>query len=217
MRIQEVESLVGITKKNIRFYEKEGLLSPGRSAENGYREYGQAEVDLLTRIKLMRKLGIPLEEIRRMQAGPCTVSDSIRRHLVTLSREAENIRHATELCELLRQEDIPLAQLDAGRYLQEMEELERRGATFMDKQKWDIRPIRYVAPLVITIGMVALMGGLFWLFLWAFVSDSVDAPPLPVVIVALAVPVVVILGVLLALIQRIREIGKGEIEDAKNY
>ena len=217
MRIQEVESLVGITKKNIRFYEKEGLLSPGRSVENGYREYGQAEVDLLTRIKLMRKLGIPLEEIRRMQTGPCTVSDSVRRHLVTLSREAENIRHATELCELLRQEDIPLAQLDAGRYLQEMEELERRGATFMDKQKGDIRPIRYVAPLVITIGMVALMGILFWLFLWAFASDSVDAPPLPVMIVVLAVPVVVILGVLLALIQRIREIGKGEIDDAKNY
>ena len=217
MRIQEVESLVGITRKNIRFYEKEGLLSPGRSAENGYRDYGQAEVELLTRIKLMRKLGIPLEEIRRMQAGPCTVSDCVRRHLVTLGREAENIRHAAELCELLRQEDIPLARLDAGRYLREMEALEQRGATFLDKQKGDIRPIRYAAPLVVAAGMTALMGVLFWLFLWAFVSDSVDAPPFPMVVVVLAVPVVVTVGVLLALIQRIREIGKGEIDDAKNY
>ena len=33
MRINEVERLVGITKRNIRFYEKEGLLSPGRSSE----------------------------------------------------------------------------------------------------------------------------------------------------------------------------------------
>ncbi|MDY5613391.1 MerR family transcriptional regulator, partial [Dysosmobacter sp.] len=28
MKINEVEALVGITKKNIRFYEGEGLLTP---------------------------------------------------------------------------------------------------------------------------------------------------------------------------------------------
>ena len=38
MTIKEVEILTGITKANIRFYEKEGLLAPGRSSNN-YREY----------------------------------------------------------------------------------------------------------------------------------------------------------------------------------
>ena len=38
MKINDVESRVGITKKNIRFYEEQGLLSPRRSPENGYRE-----------------------------------------------------------------------------------------------------------------------------------------------------------------------------------
>ena len=38
MRIKEVEDLVGITRKNIRFYEKEGLLTPGRELENSYRD-----------------------------------------------------------------------------------------------------------------------------------------------------------------------------------
>ena len=36
MKINEVEKIIGITKKNIRFYEKEGLLSPCRNKENGY-------------------------------------------------------------------------------------------------------------------------------------------------------------------------------------
>ena len=45
-KINEVEALVGITKKNIRFYEAEGLLSPRRNSQNGYRDYGDAEVDL---------------------------------------------------------------------------------------------------------------------------------------------------------------------------
>ena len=90
MKINEVEAQVGITKKNIRFYEEQGLLSPRRNSENGYRDYGEAEVAILRRIKLMRKLGVPLEEIRRMQAGG-TVADGMRRHLVTLERERRSL------------------------------------------------------------------------------------------------------------------------------
>ncbi len=42
MKIKQVEELVGITRKNIRFYEEQGLLNVER-AENGYREYHTAE------------------------------------------------------------------------------------------------------------------------------------------------------------------------------
>ena len=72
MKINEVEQLVGISKRNIRFYEKEGLLSPGRNADNGYRDYGEEDVETLRKIKLLRKLDVPLEEIRRMQQGELT-------------------------------------------------------------------------------------------------------------------------------------------------
>ena len=37
MKINEVEAAVGVTKKNIRFYEEEGLITPGREPGNGYR------------------------------------------------------------------------------------------------------------------------------------------------------------------------------------
>ena len=87
LKINEVEALVGITRKNIRFYEAEGLLSPRRNSQNGYRDYGETEVEVLRRIKLLRKLGLPLEEIRQMQHGAYTVGDGMRRHLVSLERE----------------------------------------------------------------------------------------------------------------------------------
>ncbi len=61
MKINEVEALVGITKKNIRFYEEQGLLSPRRNSQNGYREYGEPEVELLRQIKL-EKAGSPLRD-----------------------------------------------------------------------------------------------------------------------------------------------------------
>ena len=217
MKINEVEALVGITKKNIRFYEEQGLLSPRRNSENGYRDYGQEEVDTLRQIKLLRKLGVPLEEIRRMQAGKITVADGMRRHLVTLEREQRSLEQSMELCRELKDREERLAELDAARLLERMEEMERTGTTFQDKQRDDTRRIRYIAPVVVTLLTTLLMGGLIALMLWGFSIDVEDAPPLPLIEVLVALPAVVILGVLLAMVQRVREIGKGEEDDAKYY
>ena len=217
MKINEVEALVGITKKNIRFYEEQGLLKPGRNSQNGYREYGEPEVELLRQIKLLRKLGVPLEEIRQMQTGSRTLGDGMRRHLVTLERERKNLDQSMELCRELKDQEVRLDSLDAAGLLERMEQMEREGTTFQDKQRGDTKTIRYVAPAVITLLTIVLMGGLIGLMLWGFSIDAEDAPPLPLLVVLVAIPGVVILGVLLAMIQRFREIEKGEAEDAKQY
>ena len=207
---------MGITKKNIRFYEAEGLLTPRRNSENGYRDYGEAEVETLRRIKLLRKLGFPLEEIRQMQTGSRTVGDGMRRHLVTLEREQENLRSAAQLCAGLTDCAEKLDALDAQSLLEKMEEMEQSGTTFQNKQSQDIR-VRYVAPVVVTVLMVLLMLGLIWLFLWAFETDPAGAPPLPLLAVFVAVPAFVALGVIISLVQRIREIGRRELDDAKQF
>ena len=216
MKINEVEALVGITKKNIRFYEAEGLLAPHRNSENGYRDYGEAEVDALRRIKLLRKLGVPLEEIRRMQSGGHTVGDGMRRHLVTLERERENLEQSIRLCSALTDRQERLEDLDAGAILAEMEAMEQSGTTFQNRQHEDVR-VRYVAPVAVTVLMVLLMLGLIWLFLWAFETDPAGAPPLPLLAVFLAIPAIVALGVIVSLVQRILEIGRREIDDAKQF
>ena len=50
-----------------------------------------------------------------------------------------------------------------------------------------------------------------------FAIITADAPPMALMLVLVAIPGVIILGVLLALFQRIKEIQKGEEDDAKNY
>ena len=216
MKINEVEAQVGITKKNIRFYEEQGLLSPRRNSENGYRDYGEAEVAALRQIKLMRKLGVPLEEIRRMQAGG-TVADGMRRHLVTLERERKSLEQSIQLCQSLKDREERLDALDAAGLLEEMDRLEQAGATFQDKQKNDLKPVRYAGAIVMALLTTGLMAGIIALMVWGFTVDPADAPPLALVAVLAAIPGVVILGVLLALFQRIKEIQKGEEDDAKNY
>ena len=217
MKINEVEALVGITKKNIRFYEEKGLLCPVRNSENGYRDYGQAEVEELRRIKLLRKLGLPIEEIRRMQEGKQTVGDGMRRHLVTLERERKSLEQSIQLCQSLKDREERLDSLDAAALLEEMDRLEQTGTTFQDKQKHDAKPVRYAGAVVMALLTTALMAALIVLMVWGFTVDSTDAPPLPLLVVLVAIPGVIILGVLLALFQRIKEIQKGEEDDAKSY
>lgn len=216
MKINEVEALVGITRKNIRFYEAQGLLAPRRNSENGYRDYGDAEVQVLLQIKLMRKLGVPLEEIRRMQSGTHTVGDGMRRHLVSLERERDNLEQSIRFCGSLTDRQERLSDLDAGGILLEMEAMEQSGTTFQNKQRRDVR-IRYVAPVAITVLMVLLMGGCAGLLLWSIALSAGDSPPALMLAIFTLIPLLIIAGVVWALIQRIQEIGKGEIDDAQNY
>ena len=64
---------------------------------------------------------------------------------------------------------------------------------------------------------VLVMGALTGLFLWLSTLDAPDSPPVAIMLVCAALPILVIAGVVLALMQRIQEIGKGEEDDAKNY
>lgn len=216
MKINEVEALAGIAKKNIRFYEEQGLISPRRNPENGYRDYGEEDVLVLRRIRLLRKLDVPIDEIRLMLSGSHTVGDGMRRHLISLERQQRNLQQAMELCQELAYQDIPISQLDTESLLTRMETLEQAGTSFHDVAAQDIRT-RYIAPVVVTAVVVTFMTALSGLLLWALTISPEDAPPIWFVLVVIGFFAAVGVGCVAALTQRIREIQKGEIDDAKKY
>jgi len=65
MKINELENQLGLSRANIRFYEKEGLLTPERK-ENGYREYSEADISILKKIIIFRKIGLSLPQIKEI-------------------------------------------------------------------------------------------------------------------------------------------------------
>lgn len=216
MKINEVEALAGIAKKNIRFYEEQGLISPRRNPENGYRDYGEEDVLVLRRIRLLRKLDVPIDEIRLMLSGSHTVGDGMRRHLISLERQQRNLQQAMELCQELAYQDIPISQLDTESLLTQMETLEQAGTSFHDVAAQDIKK-RYIAPVAVTAVVVTFMTALSGLLLWALTISPEDAPPIWFVLVVIGFFAAVGVGCVAALTQRIREIQKGEIDDAKKY
>lgn len=64
--INKLAKLAGVTTRTLRYYDELGLLSPKRTSSNGYRVYGQQEVDLLQKILFYRELGVQFDEIKNI-------------------------------------------------------------------------------------------------------------------------------------------------------
>lgn len=206
-----MEHAVGITKRNIRFYEKEGLLAPGRNIVNGYRDYDEEDVKRLKKIKLLRKLAMPIEEILKVQKGILTIEDALRRHLIKLERDSINLEQTKQLCMQMAQEAQPLDTLDVDLYLARIEKMEKEGARFMNISK--DKKQRYTA-IVAAFLIIAFMVVVTGLLIWGFIAGHV---PGLVAALVLIFPAAVIVGVSLALKQRMKELKEGEENAAAKY
>lgn len=214
MKIYQVEELVGITKKNIRFYEDQGLLCPERNPQNDYREYSLKDVKTLEKIKLLRKLSVPIEEIRLLQKGKMTFSSCMTQQIERIEKEEQNVQVIKELCVRLCDEQGDMNSLDAQLYLSQMEKMEMEGTKFVDIQKEDINRKKKGGAVIGAVSFCFLMlmalGGL----VYAVVTKS--APIFPMLI-----PIVIIFGLVIGtvfmLIQRIKEINNGEEYEARKY
>lgn len=68
--VMELARLSGVSKRTLRYYDQIGLLPPTRVEANGYRVYGQREVDLLQQILLYREMDMPLKDIAQLLGDP---------------------------------------------------------------------------------------------------------------------------------------------------
>ena len=91
MHIKDIETRTGLSRANIRYYEQEGLVHPVR-ARNGYRDYSQEDLDTLLRVRLLRRLDVPIEEIRAMQAGELDLADVLEERIRIAQRREEQAR-----------------------------------------------------------------------------------------------------------------------------
>ena len=217
MKINEVEAAVGVTKKNIRFYEEEGLISPRREPGNGYRSYSEADVERLRRIKLLRKLDVPLAEIRQMLEGECTLAEGMPRQLERLNPRRTDLDEAVNFCTLLQKEPVSLNELDVEQTLARLTAKEEQGVTFVDIEQVDRKAERIRGALVGAGLFTAIMLLSIGIMAWSFCVDPQDVPPLPLLVVLFGIPTGCIIGTLKVLVDRLKEIGKGEEDAYRNY
>lgn len=121
MTIKEMEALSGIPRANIRFYEKEGLITPQRQS-NGYREYSQDDLDCLKRIRLLRTIHFSLEDIKALSRNERDLTELLLKHIRELQKEKQILDQSVEICERLCRSRVSFHSFDPQFYLDQLTE-----------------------------------------------------------------------------------------------
>lgn len=70
MNIKDVSRLTGVSVRALRHYDEIELLRPARNPENGYREYGEAELDRLQQVLFFKACGFGLAGVKALLDTP---------------------------------------------------------------------------------------------------------------------------------------------------
>ncbi|MEE8717502.1 MAG: MerR family transcriptional regulator [Coriobacteriales bacterium] len=82
--VKEMVDTFGISRTNLLYYEKIGIVSPGRSEEASYRIYDEMDVFRLMSAMLLRNAGIPPKDLSRYLDDPYSFD-----HVLSYQRHAE--------------------------------------------------------------------------------------------------------------------------------
>ncbi len=107
MNVQDVEKELNITRANIRFYEREGLLSPVRK-ENGYRDYTNEDIARLKKIIIFRKLRFSVADIREILDGTLSLQDAVKTNIGNLEKNIDDLSDEIDLCNEIIDKNIDL-------------------------------------------------------------------------------------------------------------
>ncbi len=97
----------GVNPETVRYYERQGLVSPAARTESGYRIYQQESVRRIRFIKRAQELGFSLHEIKELLSlrvdSDATASDVRVRAQAKLVSIEEKIQHLQDIQQSLTQ------------------------------------------------------------------------------------------------------------------
>ena len=130
MTIKEVEKKLNISRANIRFYEKEGLLKPKRNDDNEYRNYSEDDLKRLEKILLFRKCNISIENIRLLFDGSKSIDEVFKEQISVIENEVKQLEGAKIICKKLAEEKSSLDKIDTEKYINMISSEEQKGNKF---------------------------------------------------------------------------------------
>ena len=122
MNIKQASEQSGVSAPNIRFYEKEGLLTPARRQGNDYRDYTAGDVRTL---KLIR---VPLPTIKAVLRGEQPLQQALQAQQTVLEQQAAHLAAAMQFCADLARQRPQAETLDVDACLTRMEKPAVQGA-----------------------------------------------------------------------------------------
>lgn len=214
MQIHEVETKVGLTKKSIRYYEEEGLLNPKRNSLNDYRDYTEEDINTLKLIKFLRNLNVSVNDIKKLKNKELSLEDCMKDRISKIDYEEHNLEKIKNMClEIIMSKDS-FENIDITKYSLAMNILNKEGFTMRDVSKKHMHKI--LGAVLSSISFSAIFIFLICIISYFNFTENEGMPFLVYlfVIFILGFPV---LGIIVNLLKRIKEIRGGEEDEASKY
>ena len=130
MNIKQAAEQSGVSSPNIRFYEKEGLMTPARNRGNAYRNYTAEDIRTLKLIRMLRMLDMSLPAIQRILNGEQPLAEALQAQQTVLEQQAAQLAGAIRFCAELTRQAPQLEQLDVDDCLNRMQHAQEPGGFF---------------------------------------------------------------------------------------
>lgn len=122
MTIKEVEEKTGLSRSNIRFYEKEKLIQPNRNTGNGYRDYSEKNVQDIRKIAYLRTLGISIDDIRKIMLKQVSLYNVIEKQEKSLKTQISDLKTASDICKkMLKSKELNYSDLKIEQYVPDID------------------------------------------------------------------------------------------------
>ncbi|MBN3769450.1 MerR family transcriptional regulator [Burkholderia sp. Se-20378] len=147
----EAAKRLGVSVKALRLYERQGLVTPGRTLA-GYRAYGPDDLARATDIAALRALGLSLAQVASVLEGDArSLSDALATHENTLERGIQDLVRKVDRVRAIRA-DLARGQLPGDGELTRLLAPAAAGVAFSLPWPWDgewfecrdIRPLNYI-------------------------------------------------------------------------
>lgn len=94
MNIKIVSEKTGLTKRAIKYYEEEGLISPFKNHDNNYREYTKEDIAKLNLIGSLRAIDIPVNELKKIFLGDKNFNEVMEEALKNLNETITRLENS---------------------------------------------------------------------------------------------------------------------------
>lgn len=214
MLINEVESIVGLSKKSIRYYEQVGLFNPKRCENNDYRDYSEEDIILLKRIKFLRELDVSIQDLKKLKEGELSLKECMQDKIKQIEEYEKNYKKLSSMCREIIDNNFDYQNFDTEEYFKKINQLKSEGFVMRDVSYEQAKKIQgAVVSSVIFILFFIFLAGL----ITYFQITEVEKMPMVLYVFFMGVFLVPTISVVINLIIRIKEIKGGEEDEASKY
>lgn len=212
MYINEVENIVGLSKKSIRYYEDNGLINPKRD-NNSYRIYNNEDINKLKIIKFLRELNVSIRDLKLLNENKLSLEECLMDTIKKIDNLTKNYEQIKLMCNEIIKENVNFNNIEIDKYFKEINILNKKERfTMYNKENKHIKQI--VGAVMASLIFSGLF--IFLLILIGYIGFNFKLPIWLLILVELLL-LLPLIGIIYNLVIRIKEIKGGEEDDALKY